>query len=97
MQSSPLAFHPGSVDAPPPCAFRAEGPLRWVFSAVHTVSPFHEYFFYIFVCLKFNFLYILLYIEILCTMLILHKRYAHGTFAAGRAYMPTQGKKDLGL
>ena len=50
-------------------------------------------FFYIFVYLKFNFLYILLYIEIPCTMLILQKRYAHGTFAAGRAYMPTQEKK----
>ena len=54
-------------------------------------------FFYIFVYLKFNFLYILLYIEISCTMLILQERYAHGTFAAGRAYMPTQEKKDLGL
>ena len=55
--------------------------------------PFMNTFFYIFVYLKFNFLYILLYIEIPCTMLILQKRYAHGTFAAGRAYMPTQEKK----
>ena len=30
-------------------------------------------------------------------LLILPKRYAHGMFAAGRAFVPTQGKKkDLG-
>ena len=39
-----------------------------------------------------SFLYILLYIEIPCTILILQKRYAHDTFAAGQAYMPTQKK-----
>ena len=50
--------------------------------------------FYIFVYLNFNFLYILLYIETPCTKLILQKTYAHGTFAAGRAYMPTQEKKN---
>ena len=42
---------------------------------------------------KVQFLYILLYIEIPCIILFLQKRYAHGTFAAGRAYMPTQEKK----
>ena len=45
--------------------------------------------FYIFVYLNFNFLYILLYIETPCTTLILQK-----TYAAGRAYMPTQEKKN---
>ena len=42
-----------------------------------------------------SFLYILLYIEIPCTILILQKRYAHDTFTAGRAYMPTQEKKKI--
>ena len=36
-----------------------------------------------------------IYIEIPCIILFLQKRYAHGTFAAGRAYMPTQEKKRL--
>ena len=44
-----------------------------------------------------SFLYILLYIEIPCTILILQKRYAHDTFAAGRAYMPTQEKKKSSI
>ena len=29
-------------------------------------------------------------------LLILPKRYAHGMFTAGRAFAPTQEKKDLG-
>ena len=46
---------------------------------------------------KVQFLYVLLYIEIPCTILHLLKRYAHGNFAAGRAYMPTQEKKKKRL
>ena len=39
-----------------------------------------------------SFLYILLYIEIPCTILILQKRYAHGTYAVVLVYIPTQEK-----
>ena len=51
-----------------------------------STNTFITYFFRLF---KIQFLYILLHIEIPCTILILQKRYAHGTFASGRAYMPT--------
>ena len=51
-------------------------------------------FFIIYFCLfKVQCLYILLYIEIPCIILFLQKRYTLGTFAVGRAYMPTQEKK----
>ena len=53
------------------------------------------YFIFLFISILI-FLYILLYIETPCTIFILQKRYAHGTFAAERAYLPTPEKKDLG-
>ena len=65
------------------------------FLAVHAVFFFHETLFYTFVYLNVNFLYMLLYIETSCTILILQERYAHGTFATGRASMPTQEKKNV--
>ena len=65
------------------------------FLTVHTVFLFHKHFILFFRLFKFNFLCILLCVETPCTILILQKRNANGTFTAERAYMLTQEKKRL--
>ena len=64
------------------------------FLTVHTVFLFHKHFILFFRLFKFNFLCILLCVETPCTILILQKRNANGTFTAERAYMLTQEKKE---
>ena len=72
--------------------------LANVFSRVHSVQGDRSdalfavsmFFFIIYFCLfKVQFLYILLHIEIPCTILFLHM------LVPGRAYIPTQEKKRL--
>ena len=95
MQFSPPVFHSGSANV----FSRVDLDRRdrsdaffWLFTVSFSST---KTLFYAFVYLNFIFLYILLYIETPCTILILQKRYTYGTFSAGRVYMPTQEKKTL--
>ena len=87
MWFSPPVFHSGLTNV----FFRANSVRGDRSDALFAVPMF--FFIIYFRLFKVQCLYIVLYIEVPCIILYLQKRYAHGTFAVGRAYKPTQEKK----